>query len=83
MAICPKMRNIMPQRIGRAFLEGRIGELSYKLTHSDIIDPEKQPKDRAVFASKLLLENVESGEEVTYQLVGPDESDIDKGNNLH
>jgi len=63
----------------QGFIEGRIGELSYKLTNADIIDSDRLPKDRAVFASRVLLENVDTGEEVTYQLVGPDESDIDQG----
>lgn len=63
----------------QGFIEGRIGELTFKLTNSDIIDPTSLPKDRAVFASRVLLENIDTGEEVTYQLVGPDESDIEKG----
>ena len=63
----------------QGFIEGRIGELSYKLTNSDIIDPELLPRDRAVFASRVVLENADTGDEVTYQLVGPDESDIDRG----
>ena len=40
---------------------------------------DKLPKDRAVFGSKVVLENVETGEDVVYQLVGPDESDIENG----
>ena len=63
----------------QGFIEGRIGELSYKLTNSDIIDPDLLPRDRAVFASRVVLENADTGDEVTYQLVGPDESDIDRG----
>ena len=63
----------------QSFLEGRIGELSYKLTNSDIIDPDNLPKDRAVFASRVVLENIDTGDEVSYQLVGPDDSDIEKG----
>lgn len=63
----------------QAFLEGRIGELEYKLGNADIIDPDSIPKDRAVFGCRVLLENLETGEEVKYQLVGPDESDIEKG----
>jgi transcription elongation factor GreA len=63
----------------QSFLVGRIEELSYKLTNSDVIDPDSLTKDRAVFASRVVLENVDTGEEVTYQLVGPDESNIDMG----
>lgn len=63
----------------QAFLEGRIAELSYKLNNADVIDPSSLPRDRAVFASTVLLENVDTAENVEYQLVGPDESDIEKG----
>lgn len=63
----------------QAFLEARISELSFKLNNADIIDPNRLPKDRAVFASTVLLENVDTEESVEYQLVGPDESDINSG----
>lgn len=63
----------------QAFIEGRISELGYKLGNTDIIDPDILPKDRAVFACKIVLENIDTGESVEYKLVGPDESDIEKG----
>lgn len=63
----------------QAFLEGRISELEYKLANADVIDPKDLTKDRIVFGSRVLLENVDTGEEVEYQLVGPDESDVAKG----
>jgi transcription elongation factor GreA len=63
----------------QGFIEGRIGELGFKLANADVIDPGNLPKDRAVFGTKVLLENIDTGEEVEYQLVGPDESDIAKG----
>jgi transcription elongation factor GreA len=63
----------------QSFLERRIGELEFKLANIDIIETDKLPKDRAVFGSKVVLENIETGEDVSYQLVGPDESDIEKG----
>lgn len=63
----------------QGFVEGRIGDLEYKLANADIIDPEKLSKDKAVFGCSVVLENVETGDEVTYQLVGPEESDIDQG----
>ncbi len=63
----------------QAFIEARVNELNYKLGNAQIIDPETLPKDRAVFASRVLLSNVETGEDVEYQLVGPDESDINEG----
>ena len=63
----------------QGFLEGRIGELEYKLAHAEIIDPKRLPKGKVVFGSRVVLENIDTGEEVEYQLVGPDESNIDKG----
>jgi transcription elongation factor GreA len=63
----------------QAFIEARVNELSYKLNNADVIDPEKLPKDRAVFACRVLLENTDTGEGVEYQLVGPEESDINQG----
>lgn len=63
----------------QSFLEGRISELGYKLSNAEIIDPERLPKDRAMFGSRVLLENVDTGEEITYQLVGTDESNIKNG----
>jgi len=61
------------------FINARIGELEYKLGNAEIIDPDKLPRDRVVFGSRVLLENIDTGEGVEYQLVGPDESDIAQG----
>lgn len=63
----------------QGFIEGRLAELSYKIGHADVIVPGSLPTDRVVFASKVLLENVDTEENVEYMLVGPDESDIEKG----
>jgi transcription elongation factor GreA len=63
----------------QGFIEGRIIDLEFKLGHVDVIATDKLPKDRVVFGCKVVLENIETGEDVVYQLVGPDESDIEKG----
>jgi transcription elongation factor GreA len=63
----------------QGFIENRVSELDFKLGNADVIDPGEVPKDRVVFASQVLLENVDSGEEVEYRLVGPDESDVSAG----
>lgn len=63
----------------QAFIEGRIMDLEYKLGNADIIDPDNISKDFARFGCTVLLENVDTGDEVKYQLVGPDESDINAG----
>jgi transcription elongation factor GreA len=63
----------------QGFIEGRIGELEFKLGNADVIEADDLPKDRVVFGCRVLLENLDTGEEVIYQLVGPDESDISQG----
>ena len=63
----------------QSFIEGRISELGYKLGNADVIEPDNLPKDRAVFGCGVVLENIDTGESVEYQLVGPDESNIEKG----
>ena len=63
----------------QAFIDGRVSDLEYKLSRADIIDSRTLSNDRAVFASYVVLENIDTGENVTYQLVGPDEANIEKG----
>lgn len=64
----------------QSFVEGRIQELDSKISRAEIIDPaELRDKNRVTFGVSVKLENVETGETVTYQLVGPDESDPDDG----
>lgn len=63
----------------QAFIEGRIGELGFKIANADVIDPDDVPKNQATFASTVVLENIDTGKNVQYQLVGPDESDVEKG----
>ncbi len=63
----------------QSFLEGRIGEIGFKLGNAKIIDPATVPKDMVRFASRVLLENLDSEEEIEYMIVGADEADINKG----
>lgn len=63
----------------QSFIEGRIGELGYKLANADIIDPDTLSKDCAVFGCTVLLENIDNEENIKYQLVGTDESSIEEG----
>ncbi len=63
----------------QSFLEGRIGELSYRLGNAKVIDPDTVPKDRVRFASRVLVENLDSEEQMEYMIVGSEEADIKKG----
>lgn len=61
----------------QAFIEGRIAELEGKLSAAQIIDPTVlDAEGRIVFASTVDLEDLESGQKVTYQIVGEDEADL-------
>src|SRR6185295_10463932 len=64
----------------QGFIEGRIQQLEYTLSHSQLIDVSKlDAGDRVVFGATVELEEGESGEQVTYQIVGDLESDIKQG----
>ncbi|MFP4194712.1 MAG: transcription elongation factor GreA [Desulfobacterales bacterium] len=63
----------------QSFLEARINELEYKLANAEVIDPDSLSKDKAVFGCTVVLENIDTGDEVSYQLVGPEESNIKEG----
>ena len=61
----------------QSFIEGRIAELEGKLSAAQIIDPKLLDGDgRVVFASTVTLEDLESGDKVTYKIVGDDEADL-------
>ena len=58
-------------------IEGRIAELEGKLPMLQIIDPKSlQAGDRIVFGATVELEDEDSGDVKTYQIVGDDEADI-------
>nr|WP_319493626.1 transcription elongation factor GreA [uncultured Desulfobacter sp.] len=63
----------------QSFIEGRIGEISYKIGKAKVIDPNSVPKDVIRFASRVLVENLDTEEEQEYMIVGEDEADIKKG----
>jgi transcription elongation factor GreA len=61
----------------QSFIEGRIADLEGKLGAAQVIDPKLLEADgRIVFASTVHLEDLGSGEKVTYQIVGLDEADL-------
>lgn len=64
----------------QSFVEGRIVELEFKLSNAQIIDPKLlDAEGNVVFGSTVDLEDVESGQKVTYQIVGDDEADLKVG----
>ena len=64
----------------QAFVEGRIQEIESKLSRLQIIDVHQLNKDgRCVFGTTVSLLNLSDDSKITYQIVGEDETDIDKG----
>ena len=61
----------------QGFIEGRIMEVESKLANAQIIDPTLLDADgRCVFGATVELEDLDSSQVVTYQIVGDDEADI-------
>ena len=63
----------------QSFLAGRIAELQSVIAKSEVIEIENGPTDCIVFGRTVLLYNVQTEKEVSYQLVGPYESNPDEG----
>lgn len=63
----------------QGFVEGRIKEIEDKLARAHVIDPASIKSDKVVFGATVTLIDLDSGTEVTYQIVGVDEADIDHG----
>ena len=64
----------------QSFIEGRIAELEAKLSNLQIIDPVTlNAEGRVVFGATVNMEDLDSGDNKTYQIVGEDEADIKGG----
>jgi transcription elongation factor GreA len=64
----------------QGFVEGRIQEIEGKLSAAQIIDPADLHADgRVVFGSTVALEDEDTGDKASYQIVGEDEADIKCG----
>lgn len=64
----------------QGFVEGRIQEVEGKLSNAQIIDPKLLDADgRCVFGATVDIEDQDTGNSVTYQIVGEDEADIKVG----
>ncbi len=63
----------------QSLIEGRILELKDKLGRAEVIDCTKVSTKRAVFGAVITLMDMKTDEEVTYQLLGPEEADVKSG----
>ncbi len=60
----------------QAFIAGNIAMLEDRLSRAQVIDPTELSGDRVVFGATVQLLNLDTDEEVTYQIVGENEADI-------
>ncbi len=64
----------------QSFIEGRIKEIEAKLSTLQVIDVTKLPKTgKVVFGATVKLMDMDSEDEITYQIVGHDEADLKAG----
>jgi transcription elongation factor GreA len=63
----------------QGMIEGRIMDLNDKLGRAEVIDCTKVSLERAVFGTVVTLMDMDTDEEVSYQLLGPEEADVKKG----
>jgi len=62
----------------QSFIEGRIIELEDIVSRADVIDLSKLSGTTVRFGASVTVADVDSDEEITYQLVGPYEADLKK-----
>ena len=64
----------------QSFAEGRIKEIEAKLSNAQIIDVTRvDANGKVIFGATVEVENLDTGDVVTYQIVGEDEADIKEG----
>jgi len=63
----------------QSFIEGKINELKEALGRAEVIPTDDGPTDRVVFGRTVILYDIQTEEEISYQLVGPYESAPENG----
>lgn len=60
----------------QGMVDARMKEIDGKLSHAEIINPKDYNGSRVLFGCHVTLYNLETDQEITYQIVGEDESDL-------
>jgi transcription elongation factor GreA len=63
----------------QGMIEARIRQIEDRLARAEVVDMSGQPPDKVRFGTTVVLEDLASGDEVTYRIVGEDEADVSKG----
>ncbi len=65
------------QQLG--FIDGRIGEIKGSMNFADIVDCTKVSCDKAAFGTVVTIKDLDADKNITYQLLGPNDADLDNG----
>ncbi len=63
----------------QSMVEGRIAEIQSKIAAAEVVNPSEIKADRVVFGATVTIEDLEEGDQNTYQIVGVDEADVKAG----
>ena len=63
----------------QSFLAAKINELEIAISRSEVIEISNEPAEKIIFGSTVDLKNLVNNQTVTYQLVGPYESNPEDG----
>lgn len=63
----------------QGMIEAQLKDIEDKLSRAEVIDPSKLSGTRVRFGAKVALFNIDTEEEVTYQIVGAEEASIEEG----
>ena len=63
----------------QAMIEGRIADIQGKLSNAEVVDISQLQSSKIIFGATVELQDQETDEKVSYQIVGEDESDVKSG----
>jgi transcription elongation factor GreA len=63
----------------QGMIEGRIGEIQYKISGAEVVDTSLIKSDKIVFGATVEIHDIEEDKKITYQIVGVDEADVKNG----
>ena len=63
----------------QGMIEGRIAEIQGRLANAEVVDPANLQSVTIIFGATVDLQDLETDDKVSYQIVGEDESDVKQG----
>lgn len=63
----------------QGMIVARMKHIEQALSRAEVIDPAKIRSNKVQFGARLKLSNSDTGDEVQYQIVGPEEANLDEG----